>query len=374
MLLTAQYTGRGHMSIAEALSEQFARMDGIALDVVDGFIFLGEGGVKSSKIYNVVTQRARFVWKAVFKATQGGDFVPETMALLVKRRLDAYLRETNPDIIVSVHPMFVGAVIDTLETFGLAIPVVAVEADLVNIHSTWCDARVTRAICPTREAFDCSVALGMPEEKLEIIGFPTRGAFVEAARRMGERTYDAARPLQCLMTGGGGGAGDIEGYATSLLKDTDARLTIICGSNEKLRARLVEKFGDRYAGRVRILGFVTDMAAEYEKADVAISRASPNCMFEAIVMAVPMVITGALPGQEKDNPNFAARHKLGIICEEPEDMAARIDDLTRDDGRLWREIRCAQMDYRDLDSAKKIAEYVRGMLGTRETEPQEAAY
>jgi processive 1,2-diacylglycerol beta-glucosyltransferase len=374
MLLTAQYTGRGHMSIAEALSEQFHHMDGIELDVVDGFIFLGERGVKSSKIYNVVTQRARFVWKAVFKATQGGDFVPETMALLVQKRLDSYLREIKPDLILTVHPMFLGSVIDTLEKFGLDIPVVAVEADLANIHSTWCDPRVAKAICPTREAYDCSIALGMPVEKLEIIGFPTRAPFVEAARRMGERGYDASRPLNCLMTGGGGGAGDIEGYATSLLKDTDARLTIVCGSNEKLRARLVEKFGDKYAGRVRILGFVTDMAAEYEKADVAISRASPNCMFEAIVMAVPMVITGALPGQEKDNPNFAVRHKLGVICEEPEDMAERISDLTRDGGRLLNEIRRAQMSYRDLDSAKKIAEYVRDMLSAREPVATEVIY
>ncbi len=373
MLLTAQYTGRGHMSIAQALSEQFGRMDGVELDVVDGFIFLGERGVSSSKIYNVVTQRARFVWKAVFKATQGGDFVPETMAFLVKKRLDSYLRATRPDLILTVHPMFTGPVIDTLEKGGLDIPVVAVEADLVNIHSTWCDPRLSRAICPTREAYDCSLALGMPGEKLEIIGFPTRAAFVEAARRMGEKKYDAARPLNCLMTGGGGGAGDIEGYATSLLRDTDARLTIICGSNEKLRERLVEKFGDRYAGRVRILGFVTDMAAEYEKADVAISRASPNCMFEAIVMGVPMVITGALPGQERDNPDFAVRHRLGIVCDEPRDMADRICDLTRDEGRLWREIRGAQIAYRDLDSARKVAEYVRDMLATRENAAEASA-
>lgn len=363
MLLTAQHTGRGHMSIAEALSEQFSRMDGVELDIVDGFIFLGEGGVESSKIYNVVTRRARFVWKAVFKATQGGDFVPETMALLVKKRLDNYLRATKPDLILTVHSMFVGSVIDTLEKFGLDLPVVSVVADLANIHSTWCDSRVAKAICPTREAYDCSVKFGMPREKLEIIGFPTRASFVEAARRVGDKAYDADRPLNCLMTGGGGGAGDIEGYATSLLRDTDARLTIICGSNEKLRARLVLKFGDKYAGRVRILGFVTDMAAEYEKADVAISRASPNCMFEAIVMGVPMVITGALPGQEKDNPDFALRHNLGIICDAPEDMAERVRDLIRDGGRRWNEIRRAQVAYRDLDSAKKIAEYVHGMLG-----------
>lgn len=366
MLLTAQYTGRGHMSITEALTEQFARMPDVELDVVDGFVFLGERGVKSSKIYNVVTQRARFVWKAVFKATQGGDFVPETMALLVKKRLDTYLRATKPDLILTVHPMFLGSVIDTLEKFGLDIPMAVVEADIVNIHSTWCDPRATKVICPTREAYECSLGFGIPAEKLELIGFPTRSAFVDAARRMGDRPFDASRPLKCLMTGGGGGAGDIEDYATSLLKDTGVHLTVICGSNEKLRARLVEKFGDKYAARVRILGFVTDMASEYEKVDVAISRASPNCMFEAIVMGVPMIITGALPGQERDNPYFVVQHNLGIICEESAHLAARIQDLTRDNGQLWSTIRHAQMQYRDLDSAKKVAVFVRGMLDARE--------
>ena len=362
MLLTSQHTGRGHMSIAEALSEQFALMDDIALDIVDGFVFLGNRGVKSSKIYNVVTQRARFVWKAVFKATDRGDFVPETMSLLVRRRLIRYLRTTKPDLILSVHPMFVSCVIDTLEYIGLDIPVVCVEADLVNIHSTWCDPRVTKVICPTEEAYRCSLELGMPQDRLITIGFPTRARFCEAARGDEAPEYDGSRPLNCLMTGGGGGAGDIEGYATHLLKDTDARLTIVCGSNHKLREKLVEKLGVKYKERVRILGFVSDMEAEYEKADIAISRASPNCMYEAIVMGKPMIITGALPGQEKDNPDFAVHHGLGVICDSPDQLSRHVQDLTRDGAREFNRIRRAQLAFRDLDSAKQIAEYVRGML------------
>ena len=91
-------------------------------------------------------------------------------------------------------------------------------------------------------------------------------------------------------------------------------------------------------------------------------------------MGVPMVITGALPGQERDNPSFAARHNLGIICDEPEDMAERIRDLTRDGGKRWSEIRRAQTDYRDLDSAKKIAAYVRDMPGAGEAVASEAVF
>lgn len=74
MLLTSQYTGRGHMSIAEALMEHFERMKDLTVDVVDGFIFMGRQGVTNSKIYNVITRRAKFIWKAAFEATPGGGF------------------------------------------------------------------------------------------------------------------------------------------------------------------------------------------------------------------------------------------------------------------------------------------------------------
>lgn len=76
MLLTSQYTGRGHMSIAEALMEHFERMKDLTVDVVDGFIFMGRQGVTNSKIYNVITRRAKFIWKAASRPPQVGDFVP----------------------------------------------------------------------------------------------------------------------------------------------------------------------------------------------------------------------------------------------------------------------------------------------------------
>lgn len=365
LLLMSQYTGRGHMSIAEALSEQFERMKDISLDVVDGFQFMGKQGVKSSKIYNVVTQRARFMWKAAFSATQNNDFVPETMGYLVEKRLDRYLRNTMPDMILTVHSMFVGSVLDTLERSGLDIPVVCVEADIVNIHSSWCDRRLLRAICPTDEAYRRSLELGMPEEKLVRIGFPTRSQFCKSACAASERSYDAGRPLRCLMTGGGGGAGEIEDYVAALMYDTDVQLTVISGSNQKLKERLIQKFGIRYADRLRILGFVSDMSSEYEFSDLAIMRASPNCMFEAIVMGIPMIITGALPGQEKDNPRFAVEHGLGVECADPTKLGECIKMLTADNGRALNTMRAAELAYRNLDSAYSIAEYVRRLLDAK---------
>lgn len=362
LLLMSQYTGRGHMSISEALSEQFQRMDDVTLDVVDAFCFMGSQGIKTSKIYNVVTRKAKLVWKAAFNATQETDFVPEAMGRLVQKRLERYVRATSPDLILTVHSMFVGSVLDTLERAKLDIPVVSVEADIVNLHSSWCDPRLLKCICPTEEAYRRSIEFGMPEDKLELIGFPTRAQFCKSACATAERKYDPNRPLRCLMTGGGGGAGEIEEYATAIMEETDAFLTVICGTNKALRERLDAKFTIKYSDRMRILGFVSDMVSEYELSDVAIMRASPNCMFESIVMGIPMIITGALPGQEQDNPRFAVEHGLGVECNDPHKLGECIKNLTADNGAALNRMRAAQLAYRDLDSARKVAEYVRGLI------------
>lgn len=362
LLLTSQYTGRGHMSIAEALSEQFQRMKDITLDVVDGFQFMGKQGIKSSKIYNIVTRKASFAWKAAFTATQNSDFIPDTMGKIVQKRLVNYVRNTNPDLILTVHSMFVGSVLDVLERAEINIPVVCVEADLVNIHSTWCDKRLLKCICPTIEAYNRSIEFGMPEDKLELIGFPTRSQFTKSACAVAGREYDASRPVHCLMTAGGGGAGEIEEYATALMTDTNATLTVICGSNAALKERLEVKFGLKYSNRMHVLGYVSDMSSEYELSDIAIMRASPNCMFEAIVMGVPMIITGALPGQEEDNPWFAVKHGLGVECYEPAKLGKCIAELTANGGEKLNAIRRSQMEYRDLDSARKVAKFVHGLL------------
>jgi processive 1,2-diacylglycerol beta-glucosyltransferase len=63
----------------------------------------------------------------------------------------------------------------------------------------------------------------------------------------------------------------------------------------------------------KIYGFVKNIQELMLEVDIAITRGSPNVMFEAVATNLPIIITEALSGQEKDNPKFAKKHNLGIF-------------------------------------------------------------
>ena len=107
------------------------------------------------------------------------------------------------------------------------------------------------------------------------------------------------------------------------------------------------------------------MQKEMADKDLLIARGSPNSLMEGVVMNLPLIVTGALPGQEQDNPQLIANHNLGVVCEGPEKIPQQIDILLQDHCRQYREIAAAQREYRDLDNAKKIAEYLVGLMETK---------
>ena len=360
MILSSVYTGHGHASIAQSITEQLDRFDDVRYEVVDGFSLIGKAGIQISKMYGPMTRSARDLWKMTYALSeQYTRALSEAIATAIHDRFLRKLNQFMPDLILTVHPLFNGSVIDLLSFYGLDIPVYVLQADIINIHGAWCDPRAALTLCPTHEAYDSSLQRGMPEWKLRLCGFPTRAQFTEAARLekpIGE--YDGTRALNCLMMSGGEGSGDMLRYARCLLKHVDMHLTIICGRNERLKATLedaLSEFGDR----LTVHGFLTNVHEPMLRSDLVIARGSPNTLMEAVVLNVPLLITGALPGQEAENPAVMVAHGLGVVCEHPASAPAIVNTLMRNGGKRLQEIRAAQRAYRNLDNAKDIAELLR---------------
>jgi UDP-N-acetylglucosamine:LPS N-acetylglucosamine transferase len=359
MILSSNFTGHGHKSICEAICEQLDKHEDVEYQVIDGFALIGKAGISASKMYGPITQNAKTIYDWFFQMSNRSTYNPmeELTAAMIFQRFMRKLRAFAPDLILTVHPFFNGSVLTLLGRYKLPVPFVGLQADIINIHRSWCDPRTTLTICPTAEAFETSVKMhGMPPEKLEIIGFPTRARFCDAARETVHPEYQPGRPLKCLLMSGGEGTGNLKSFALQLLQNVDCTLDIVTGRNAKVKKALEACLLPKYKGRVVVHGFVDAMQDLMAQTDLVIARASPNTLMEAVVMNVPILITGSLPGQEADNPAVMTTHNLAALCENPESASAIIGALLADDGHRLREISRSQREYRNLDNAKRIAD------------------
>ena len=366
LLISSAHTGAGHKSISDSLTEQFSTTPDIEVQTIDGFELLGRAGVTGSKQYNNMLRRTPAVYNKAWRFTMAHPPRLTAAVHLCNRRFRKCLRSFHPDLILTVHSLFNSVITQMLKRYGLDLPVVVLQADLVDIHSTWCNPDAYMTICPTQEAYESSIRQGMPPERLKIMGFPVRERFSAAARKAYEKDYDPSRPLRCLLMSGGEGSGGLGTYAEAILSETDAEVTVLCGHNKRLYNHLEKSLCRRYGGRVSVSGFVTDVEQAMLHNDVLIARGSPNTLFEAVTVNIPVIMTGPLPEQEKGNPGLMTGHRLGVICNSPKDVPQLIRSLLSDDAARLKEIREAQRAFRSEENARNIAVYIAGLAEPRD--------
>jgi processive 1,2-diacylglycerol beta-glucosyltransferase len=202
---------------------------------------------------------------------------------------------------------------------------------------------------------------GVDEEKIKVTGFPVRQRFYRETMR----SFRKENGLHFLIMSGGEGVGNMNLIAENLLSNFNCSVTIVAGRNEKLKEQLESSLSGKFADRVEVLGFVKNIQDYMFAADVAITRGSPNVMFEAVASNLPLVITGALPGQEKDNPLFAENNNLGVICKEASHINLVVDRLLANDGEKLKEIINSQREFVNKNAAHDILKFL-GEIETKD--------
>ncbi|EMS73909.1 MGDG synthase family glycosyltransferase [Ruminiclostridium cellobioparum] len=364
VIISSDYTGHGHKSISESLLEQFNQYDDVNVNIIDGFDLGGNMWVKVGKSYGLVTRNAKELWKLAWKISKRNPtFIHEFTELTIRENFIKMLRKLKPDLILSVHPIFNSPILNILREYKINIPFAIFVADLVSISPLWADKRADCIICPTEEARERCIGFGVPESSIRVIGFPVRSRFTQHISQGGQKPdYSLDRPLDCLIMSGGEGSGDMSAVSKLLLDNFNCNVQIIAGRNEAMKEKLERTLSLQYPGRVEVHGYVTNIQDYMLKSDIAFTRGSPNVMMEAIACNVPLIITGALPGQEQENPDFAVNNKLGIFCEELSNLSSVVSDLLADNAKGLNEIKQAQREYFDHDSAKKIVETCLGLI------------
>lgn len=360
LILSSDFTGHGHKSIATALCERFSKHDNVNVHVVDGFSLGGNPMLRIGKLYGSVTRNAKDLWKLIWDLSlKKPSLVNELVEIIIRDNFLKLLSKVKPDLILSVHPNFNAPVINILNEFNIQIPFITLLADLVSISPLWADPRADYIICPTKESMYKCIEFGVPESKLKIIGFPIREKFTQHIGNVPEKSeYDPSTPLKCLIMSGGEGSGNMSRVAKALLKNFNCKVRIIAGRNSALKKRLENSLLYKYPNRVEIYGFVENIQDFMIDSDIAFTRGSPNTMLEAVMCNTPVLITGALPGQEEGNPEFMIKHNLGVLCENVSDIKNVVSGLLSDNARKLNEIKEAQRKFRDPDAASKIVDFL----------------
>ncbi len=360
LIISSNNTGSGHKSIAEALLEEFDKLENVNVKVIEGFNTNGTIGNTVSKSYGFLTRRARVLWKAVWNISLKR---PELIIRLTEKTMEKnfikVLDSEKPDLILSIHPNFNAPVLNILYKKGYRIPFVTLIADLISITPLWVDKRANLIICPTEEAKDKSMKFGALESKIEVVKFPIRSRFYNSKNRNDIIVSNKYKKnIKFLLMSGGEGVGNLGNIAEILLQNFNCNVKIIAGKNTVLKSKLENKYANKYSDRIEIFGYVTNVNKIMEEVDILITRGSPNVLMEAVASNLPTIITGALLGQEEENSYYIEKNKLGVLCRDYNNIKFTVEELLKEDGKLVNVIRKSQQEYSDEQSVKKTVDFI----------------
>jgi 1,2-diacylglycerol 3-beta-galactosyltransferase len=217
-----------------------------------------------------------------------------------------------------------------------AAPLVTVVTDLARFHRGWRASDVDVVVLPSETATAEFAADGSAPRLLPL-GIPVNLRFRPPAP--GER--DALRRVfglderrfTILVSGGGEGSGQLEEQVRALgAEPAGWQLIVVCGRNLRLRKKLLEL---QLSVPALILGFVDNMPELMRASDLVVSKAGPGAISEALATALPMLLTGYLPGQETGNVAFVTESGAGLYVPSPSRLRESVLSITAEEGRAW---------------------------------------
>lgn len=321
--------GGGHKSAALATAEA-ARARGLRVEVLDLF-------EHAPRIVGDAYLRAHLTGQSAlpdlygplyFAANRrGGAFEPVRHAIdhAAFGALERAVRDLAPRAVVATHHLPLVVLGDARRRGRLpATRLVGVVTDY-TAHACWAEAGVDRFAVATAAARDELAAHGVDRKAIAVTGIPVRPAFEAVAAVRAPRDGE---PLRVLVTSGGFGVGPLARVVRSCAGTFgELALVVVCGGASDGRVARIAQLAARDGVDAEVVGFERDMPSRLAAAHVVVGKAGGLTVSEALAAGRPMIVVGAVPGNEKLNEKFVVQGGAGY--------AAR----ARDVGPLVRAIR-----------------------------------
>ena len=313
LLVVYSPCGGGHKAAANAVVEA-ARLRGMSAEALDCFELAPKFATAAYLAAHYNGQNHAPEWYgAGYHATdaRGGAWEPVRLTIdrVLFRPLRRRVRALRPSAIICTHHLPLVVLGRERRKGRLSVPVTGVVTDYAA-HACWAERGVDRFCVPSFHAEqDLIVRHHVDRSRVELTGIPIRSAFERIA---------PVRPngkTRVLVTSGGFGVGPIDAIVRSFSDSPDLDLTVVCGAAKDVEARV-----RTIAPLARVIGFESNMAARVAEADIVVGKAGGLTVSETLAAGRPLIIVGAIPGNEKLNEHFVVGGGAGIAVR-PSDAA-----------------------------------------------------
>jgi 1,2-diacylglycerol 3-beta-galactosyltransferase len=357
-------TGGGHRSSASAVAQALQELydNQIEVEMVDVFRAYAPWPLnRASDIYPYLVRLNGWLWAAGYHLLDGPrriELFTEIFWPWVGPCLHQLVRDYPDDVFVSFHPAFNHGALRAMDETQIKPPLITLVTDLATAHAFWIAPDVKCCLIPTSKVRQRALACGISEDRIVETGLPVSPRVVQTAQ---EDQAAVRRRLGLLIdlpvvlvVSGAEGMGPVHRLCRAVANSgLEAQLVIIAGRNEQLRAKLS---AESWPLPVRVEGFVRNMPEWMRAADLLVTKAGPSTISEALVMGLPMVLSGALPGQERPNVDYIVQGGAGLWAPTPRRVAEAVKDLMRPGNPKLAEMAARARALARPDAAQRISE------------------
>jgi UDP-N-acetylglucosamine:LPS N-acetylglucosamine transferase len=276
-------------------------------------------GISGVEVYNLMLQRDWTVLDPFYLALSQLNIrikYKEGVRLLVE-----YWQKNQPDLVVSLIPLFNGVLWESLQKSFPNTPLITVLTDLADCPPHyWIEKQKQYFICPTQKSFDQARAMGHHTEFI----FRNSGLIINprfyqeiSADRCLERERLGLKPnLPTALIMFGGNGSNVMLKIAKVLDKLEGKLQLIfmCGSNKSLANSLRSR-------ESKLPTFIKEFTHEIPfymyLSDFFIGKPGNICISEAVQMNLPIIIKHDRTTlvQERYTSEWIVDNQIGVVLE-----------------------------------------------------------
>ncbi|HHY06299.1 MAG TPA: galactosyldiacylglycerol synthase [Clostridia bacterium] len=337
ILIFSVSIGAGHDSAAQAIAERLlVEEPGSEVKIVDTFRYINS--ILNKVVVGSYMETLRFtpkVWGYLYEQAEQGERLVEISQLLAKilsPKLVQLIDEFNPDVILTTHAFPTG-MLGEMKCRGQVKTLLASVVTDFHIHPIWISKGIDLYFIHSSDLAAPLIQEGIAAEKIKPIGIPIRMQFTvsQDALQLQKRFSLSGSPVVLVM-GGGLGLGKMEAITKELLSEEKFGVVVVAGKNKRLYETL-KKWDNP---RLRVFGYVKNIAKVIAACDLIVSKPGGVTSAEVLAVGKPLIIYASLPGQEDRNTAYLLDKGVALKVRELDTLIAELWALWQSPFRLQR--------------------------------------